>query len=193
MGVTHVVVGEAWSLSEAKPYQPLQVFSSIVKDPKSVILPKGWEYKFHCGKKSFVSFYVVIPYDDDTTGFLIERQITFGVDMVIHCKIFNKEFDLVGFGISVPTLPTVEVISKLINYLNEYQVCVGGPLENQYAGVSNSTSKLCVNGHWRHTKCAYLLHYSEIRHKRCIHCMNLRTALRLKKKKMTDNELASYH
>lgn len=173
MGVTHAVVGEAWSLSEVSPYQPLNVFLSIVESPTIIILPEGWEYKFHCSNKSFVSIYMVLPCDDDTTGFLIERQITFGIDMVIQFKIFNKVINLSSLGISVPALPSVDNINGLINYLNEFHVCVGGPLLNQSIRFPNNNLTLCANGHWRHKNCEFLIHFTNIQRIRCIHCMSL--------------------
>lgn len=162
------------------------MFTSIVDNPKKILLPKGWEYRY---VNDFVVFYYVIPYCDGTNGLMFEKQIIFKNDMVIQCKVYNSDLDLNNFGISVPKFPTVEDITNLINSIDEYHICVGGPLDKNYVDIPNSYASLCINGYWRHGNCRYFLDSKKSMTKRCVPCLNLASAFRMKKKRMKNKKL----
>lgn len=147
---SHLVLTETAISSLQPKYQPCVIFSQIFKNPIVVVCPSGWQYKLINGKNPFITFYLAISCIDGTFGLLLEKQISFGKDMVIICKMYNKIFDLEKFGIEIPCLPLVQNITNILQLLNNIQVCVGGPLEHQYPGIHNSMASVGMNGRWRH-------------------------------------------
>lgn len=170
-------------------YFPEVIFNKIFENPTTtVILPEGWEYKTNGDKYPFVTYYFVTPYSDISFGVLVEKQISFGKDMVITCKIHNKLFDLKQFGITIPCPPLVTNITSLLNLLDGYNVCIGGPLEDKYPEIQNNIASIGLNQRFRHNKCPYLLNSKEQKQKSCLHCLHLNSAFRMKKKRMADGK-----
>jgi len=61
----------------------------------------------------FVTFYYLVPYFDVTPGFIIQKQVSIGKEMVLSCKIHDQLIDFNKFGIIVPKLPSVNDISNI--------------------------------------------------------------------------------
>lgn len=185
---SHLVPTETAISSLQPEYQPGVIFSQIFKNPAVVLCPSGWQYKVINEKNPFITYYFAISCIDidGTFGLLLEKQISFGKDMVMMCKLYNKMFDLEKIGIEIPCLPSVQNITIILQQLNNIHVCIGGPLEHQYPGIHNSMALVGLNGRWRHKQCPYILDYKIRQKQSCLHCFNISGALRMKRKRMSE-------
>lgn len=187
---SHLVPTETAISSLQPEYQPGVIFSQIFKNPAVVLCPSGWQYKIINEKNPFITYYFAISCIDidRTFGLLLEKQISFGKDMVMMCKLYNKMFDLEKIGIEIPCLPSVQNITIILQQLNNIHVCIGGPLEHQYPGIHNSMAHVGLNGRWRHKQCPYILDYKIRQKQSCLHCFNISVALRMKRKRMSEGK-----
>lgn len=137
-------------------------------------------------KNMFVTLYYLVPYFDGTPGFIIQKQVSFGKEMVISCKIHDQLIDFHKFGIIVPKLSTVNDISNILKIINRYNVCISRPCETQFLDFPINTVNV-TNGRLRHMKCPYLLKGNKSKNQSCLYCLQLRSAYRMRKKRILDN------
>lgn len=104
--------------------------------------------------------------------------------MVLSCKIHDQLIDFNKFDIIVLKFLSENDISNILKIMNSYNVCIGRPCEAQYLNFPINTVNF-NNERLRHMKCQYLL-YRESKIQCCLHCLQLSSAYRMRKKRILD-------
>lgn len=78
--------------------------------------------------------------------------------MVITCKICYKLFDLEVFGYTISRPLLFTNITSNIQLFNDCNICIGGPLNNQYLLVQNNNiASIGLNGRLQHFRCPFVM------------------------------------
>jgi len=73
--------------------------------------------------------------------------------------------------------------------LNTKNICSGGPLVEEFDGITVNCAEVDFQNRWRHKKCEYLIDRSSSKNK-CIFCKRLRIAFRVKKSRLSAGKSA---
>ncbi|VVC28986.1 Zinc finger, C2CH-type [Cinara cedri] len=154
---------------------------SLKNIEKTTSLPKDWYSSIDVDALTF--FYAKQETINEFFKVVIEKQIVITSDKQIRCYILDKlcsEEDL--FLPKITSFSNIE-IEKLIITFDIKRLCVGGPNELHYPGISVKHGIKYKNNIWRHNKCSFIIH--ELKRKRCSWCEKIIAAFRVQKYRRT--------
>ncbi|XP_050438574.1 uncharacterized protein LOC126844426 isoform X2 [Adelges cooleyi] len=160
---------------------PEQIFENICSNITNIMLPINWKYEVYRAKKQYITFYTVTPKDTEL-GVLIEKEIILQSDMVITLKVYNTSFDLQGLS-SDSKVSSIDELLSVLTVVNAKRVCAGGPLAQEFNGITVSCASTDVQNRWRHDNCPYL--FDTLLNIRCNFCKRLRATFRTQKSRLS--------